>query len=95
MFENFEHYERECNKLLEAKLPLPAYEMVLQASHTFNLLDARHAISATERQRYILRVRTLARGVAQGYFDSRRAAGFPLAEASIREEVMASLEGAE
>ncbi len=95
LFENFEHYERECNKLLEAKLPLPAYEMVLQASHTFNLLDARHAISATERQRYILRVRTLARGVAQGYFDSRRAAGFPLAEASIREEVMASLEGAE
>jgi len=95
LFENFEHYERECNKLLEAKLPLPAYEMVLQASHTFNLLDARHAISATERQRYILRVRTLARGVAQGYFDSRRAAGFPLAEATIREEVMASLEGAE
>lgn len=95
LFEDFEHYERECNKLLEAKLPLPAYEMVLQASHTFNLLDARHAISATERQRYILRVRTLARGVAQGYFDSRRAAGFPLAEASIREEVLASLEGAE
>lgn len=95
LFENFEHYERECEKLLAAKLPLPAYEMVLQASHTFNLLDARHAISATERQRYILRVRTLARGVAQGYFDSRRAAGFPLAEASIREEVIASLEGAE
>jgi len=95
LFENFEHYERECEKLLAAKLPLPAYEMVLQASHTFNLLDARHAISATERQRYILRVRTLARGVAQGYFDPRRAAGFPLAEASIRDEVMASLEGAE
>ncbi|NVK00685.1 MAG: glycine--tRNA ligase subunit alpha [Oceanospirillaceae bacterium] len=95
LFESFEHYERECEKLLAAKLPLPAYEMVLQASHTFNLLDARHAISATERQRYILRVRTLARGVAQGYFDSRRAAGFPLAEASIREEVLASLEGAE
>ncbi len=95
LFEDFEHNERECNKLLKAGLPLPAYEMVLQASHTFNLLDARHAISATERQRYILRVRTLARGVAQGYFDSRRSAGFPLAEASIREEVMASLEGAE
>jgi len=95
LFEDFEHYERECEKLLAAKLPLPAYEMVLQASHTFNLLDARHAISATERQRYILRVRTLARGVAQGYFDSRRAAGFPLAEAGIRQEVMASLEGAE
>lgn len=95
LFEDFEHNERECNKLLEAGLPLPAYEMVLQASHTFNLLDARHAISATERQRYILRVRTLARGVAEGYFDSRRAAGFPLAEATIREEVIASLEGAE
>lgn len=95
LFESFEHYERECEKLLAAKLPLPAYEMVLHASHTFNLLDARHAISATERQRYILRVRTLARGVAQGYFDSRRAAGFPLAEASIRDEVLASLEEAQ
>lgn len=95
LFGSFEHYERECEKLLAAKLPLPAYEMVLHASHTFNLLDARHAISATERQRYILRVRTLARGVAQGYFDSRRAAGFPLAEASIRDEVLASLEEAQ
>lgn len=95
LFQNFDHYERECEKLLTAQLALPAYEMVLQASHTFNLLDARHAISATERQRYILRVRTLARGVAQVYFDSRRAAGFPLAAESIRDEVLASLEGAE
>lgn len=95
LFANFEHYEAECQKLLAANLPLPAYEMVLKASHTFNLLDARHAISVTERQRYILRVRTLARGVAESYFAARRALGFPLAEAGIRAEVLASLEGAE
>ena len=59
-------------------LPLPAYEQVLKASHTFNLLDARRAISVTERQRYILRVRTLARGVAQAYFNAREALGFPM-----------------
>ena len=59
-------------------LPLPAYEQVLKASHTFNLLDARRAISVTERQRYILRVRTLARGVAQAYYDAREALGFPM-----------------
>jgi glycyl-tRNA synthetase alpha chain len=61
----------------------------MKASHTFNLLDARKAISVTERQRYILRVRTLARGVAQGYFDSRMAAGFPLADKAIAAEVVA------
>jgi len=94
LFASFDHYELECQKLLEAQLPLPAYEMVLHASHTFNLLDARHAISATERQRYILRVRTLARGVAQRYFESRRALRFPLADAVIRDEVLASLEAA-
>jgi glycyl-tRNA synthetase alpha chain len=59
-------------------LPLPAYEMMLKCSHTFNLLDARHAISVTERQRYILRVRTLARGVAEAYHARREALGFPL-----------------
>jgi glycyl-tRNA synthetase alpha chain len=64
------------------KLPLPAYEQVLKASHTFNLLDARHAISVTERQRFILRVRTLARAVAQSYHDMRKALGFPLAASS-------------
>jgi glycyl-tRNA synthetase alpha chain len=63
------------------KLALPAYEQVLKASHTFNLLDARRAISVTERQRYILRVRTLARGVAQTYYDSREALGFPMLRA--------------
>jgi len=57
---------------------LPAYEQVLKASHVFNLLDARHAISVTERQRFILRVRTLSRGVAQTYLASREALGFPL-----------------
>ena len=61
-----------------ASLPLPAYEMVLKASHYFNLLDARHAISVTERQRFILRVRTLARAVAQAYYDAREALGFPM-----------------
>jgi glycyl-tRNA synthetase alpha chain len=75
---HFEDYEQGCNALLSARLPLPAYEQVLKASHTFNLLDARRAISVTERQRYILRVRTLARAVAQVYYASRKELGFPL-----------------
>ncbi|MDH4571335.1 glycine--tRNA ligase subunit alpha [Salinicola acroporae] len=87
LFEAFDHCESECNKLLEANLPLPAYEQVLKASHTFNLLDARHAISVTERQRYILRVRTLARDVAHAYYGSREAAGFPLAPEALRREL--------
>jgi glycyl-tRNA synthetase alpha chain len=90
LFSNFDHYESECNKLVADKLPLPAYEMVLKASHTFNLLDARKAISVTERQRYILRVRTLARDVAHCYFDARKALGFPLADPAIRDEVLAA-----
>ena len=69
---------------LAAKLALPAYEQMLAASHTFNLLDARRAISVTERQRFILRVRTLARAVAQAYYDSREALGFPMGDASGR-----------
>jgi glycyl-tRNA synthetase alpha chain len=73
----------ESNRLMEKSLPLPAYEMVMKASHAFNLLDARHAISVTERQRYILRVRTLARAVAQAYFDARLTLGFPLARTGI------------
>ena len=77
--------------MIELNLPLPAYEMVLKASHTFNLLDARHAIFVTERQRFILRVRTLARGVAQAYFDARAALGFPLAAEALRHEVLATL----
>jgi glycyl-tRNA synthetase alpha chain len=59
MFELFDFYEAEATRLMEAELPLPAYEQVIKASHSFNLLDARGAISVTERQRYILRVRTL------------------------------------
>ena len=89
LFSAFDQYEKDCRRLVDNNLPLPGYEMVMKASHTFNLLDARKAISATERQRYILRVRTLARGVAQGYFDSRLAAGFPLASPNIAKEVLA------
>ena len=78
LFKWFDVCEKESQKLLQAKLPLPAYEQVMKASHTFNLLDARHAISVTERQRFILRVRTLSRGVAEAYYQSREALGFPL-----------------
>ena len=78
LFSQFDHCEQQSQKLIEAGLPLPAYEMVLKASHTFNLLDARHAISVTERQRYILRVRALARAVAQAYYDTREGLGFPM-----------------
>ncbi|HYW92327.1 MAG TPA: glycine--tRNA ligase subunit alpha [Gammaproteobacteria bacterium] len=74
----FDRCERECGRLVERNLPLPAYEMVLKASHTFNLLDARSAISVTERQRYILRVRDLARRVAREYYGAREDLGFPL-----------------
>jgi glycyl-tRNA synthetase alpha chain len=78
LFHQFDAQEQECQRLLEAGLPLPAYERMLRSSHTFNLLDARRAISVTERQRYILRVRTLARAVAEAYFRSREALGFPM-----------------
>ena len=78
LFRWFEDCERSCQTLIEAALPLPAYEQVLRASHTFNLLDARHAISVTERQRYILRIRTLARATAEAYLASREAMQFPL-----------------
>jgi len=93
LFKAFDQYEQDAQRLIEAKLPLPAYEMVMKASHTFNLLDARKAISVTERQRFILRVRTLARGVAQGYFESRLEAGFPLADKAIAQEVIARHQG--
>ena len=89
LFAQFDQCEKDSLRLTENGLPLPAYEMVMKASHAFNLLDARHAISVTERQRYILRVRTLARAVAQGYFDSRLALGFPLADKDLAEEVLA------
>ncbi len=89
LLETFDVCERESQHLIEQDLPLPAYEMVMKASHAFNLLDARQAISVTERQRYILRVRTLARAVAQAYFNKRLKLGFPLAPAALRDEVTA------
>jgi len=92
LFREFDLFERESKRLSEAGLPLPAYEFVLKASHAFNLLDARKALSVTERQRFILRVRELARAVAQAYFDARRQLGFPLAEDDVRDEVLAQLE---
>ncbi len=78
LFHWFDVCEAESQRLNTLGLPLPAYEMTLKASHTFNLLDARKAISVTERQRYILRVRTLARSVAKAYYDARAAQGFPM-----------------
>ena len=80
LFKQFDFFEGEAERFLEKRLPLLAYEFVMKASHAFNLLDARHAVSVTERQRFILRVRALAQAVAQCYFDSRREKGFPLAK---------------
>jgi len=91
LFELFDFYETEASRLMEAELPLPAYEQVIKASHSFNLLDARGAISVTERQRYILRVRTLARAIAQSYVQARAKLGFPMAEPHLRDEVLAQL----
>ena len=88
LFDLFDFYEQEANKLVGVNLPLPAYEMVLKASHTFNLLDARGAISVTERQRFILRVRTLARKVATSYTQARAKLGFPLAEDAHKKEAL-------
>jgi glycyl-tRNA synthetase alpha chain len=78
LFGHFGQFEAEAKRLIEAGLPLPGYEMVLKCSHTFNLLDARGAISVTERAAYIGRVRNLARLVAQAYYDSREKLGFPM-----------------
>ncbi|MBD3618922.1 MAG: glycine--tRNA ligase subunit alpha [Chromatiales bacterium] len=78
LFAWFDNCEKESQRLIEAGLPLPAYEQVLKASHSFNLLDARQAISVTERQRYILRVRALARAVAEAYYAARETLGFPM-----------------
>jgi glycyl-tRNA synthetase alpha chain len=78
LFEWFGNLESEAKRLIAAQCVLPGYEMVMKASHTFNLLDARGAISATERQAYIGRVRALAREVAQAYYESRERLGFPM-----------------
>ena len=88
MGQMFDFYEQQADKLVAEGLPLPAYEMVLKASHAFNLLDARGAISVTERQRFILRVRTLARKVAIGYVEARAKLGFPLADESHRQAAL-------
>lgn len=85
LFTTFDTCERESQRMIEAGLPLPAYELVLKASHTFNLLDARKAISVTERQRFILRVRTLARAVAQAYYERREALDFPMLQTAAKE----------
>lgn len=82
LFNQFDYFEKEAEALIALQLPLPAYEMVIKASHAFNLLDARHAISVTERQRYILRVRQLSRAVAEAYYKAREALGFPLQKVS-------------
>jgi len=78
LFRHFTEYEAEAKRLMESGLALPGFEMVMKCSHTFNLLDARGAISVTERAAYIGRVRALARAVAQAYHDSRERLGFPM-----------------
>ena len=93
LFQTFDVCERESQRLIAEGLPFPAYEQVMKASHAFNLLDARHAISVTERQRFILRVRTLARAVAQAYFDAREKLGFPLATEEARQFVLSQSKG--
>ena len=82
LFRHFGEFESEAKRLIEAQCVLPAYEMVLKSSHAFNLLDARGAISVTERAAYIGRVRALARAVAQAYYDSRERLGFPMGKAA-------------
>jgi glycyl-tRNA synthetase alpha chain len=81
LFDSFKNYEGEAKRLIEAQCVLPGYEMVMKASHTFNLLDARGAISVTERQAYIGRVRNLAKSVAEAYYQSRERLGFPMKHA--------------
>ena len=78
LFDSFKNHESEAKRLIDAQCVLPGYEMVMKASHTFNLLDARGAISVTERQAYIGRVRELAKAVAKAYYDSRERLGFPM-----------------
>ena len=87
----FGSHEGQAKYLMEQQLALPAYEQVLKAAHTFNLLDARGAISVTERAAYIGRIRNLARSVAQSYLDSRARLGFPMAPRAWADEVTAKL----
>jgi glycyl-tRNA synthetase alpha chain len=80
LFRQFDEAETMNSKLIDESLPYPAYEQVMKASHLFNLLDARHAISVTDRARFIRRVRAMSQKVAQSYFNSREALGFPMME---------------
>ena len=91
LFTAFTAHEKQAQHLMENKLALPAYEQVLKAAHTFNLLDARGAISVTERAGYIGRIRNLARSVAASYLDSRARLGFPMAPKDWADEVLADL----
>jgi glycyl-tRNA synthetase alpha chain len=90
LFTAFGAHEKQAKHLMEQQLALPAYEQVLKAAHSFNLLDARGAISVTERAAYIGRIRNLARAVAQSYYDSRARLGFPMAPAWA-DEVLAQM----
>jgi len=91
LFQHFADYESQAKYLIEATLALPAYEMILKAAHTFNLLDARGAISVTERAAYIGRIRNLSRAVAQAYLESRERLGFPMTSRATAQEVLAQL----
>ena len=91
LFTAFTAHEQTANQLIAAELALPAYEQVLKAGHTFNLLDARGAISVTERAAYICRIRNLARAVGKSYLDSRARLGFPMAPKQHADEVLAEL----
>ncbi len=90
LFRHFGDYEAMAKKLIEAQLALPAYEQVLKAAHAFNLLDARGAISVTERAGYIGRIRALARAVAQSYYESRERLGFPMVQGAARADLKAA-----
>ncbi|MFM2435259.1 MAG: hypothetical protein RL063_1240, partial [Pseudomonadota bacterium] len=84
----FNAHEKQAKHLMESELALPAYEQILKAAHTFNLLDARGAISVTERAGYIGRIRNLARSVAASYLESRARLGFPMANQAHAGEVL-------
>lgn len=84
-FDLFDQYESQAQSLIEKDLVMPAYDHVMKASHTFNVLDARGAISVTERQKYIGRIRDLASGVAESYLEKRREMGFPLLDEEDKE----------
>jgi len=92
LLQAFGAHEGNAQQLMQAQLALPAYEQVLKAAHTFNLLDARGAISVTERAAYIGRIRNLARSVAASYLDSRARLGFPMAPKAWADEVIAELQ---